>query len=165
VDCTKNRKPFGEFRINPKTYILLPPPHNMDQKKHIVAVTALIKNFKGDKFLMVKRHQNEIAFAGKWAFPGGKVERKESILESLKREVLEEAGLDIYDEKVFLKDYTFVRPDDQNVVGMTFLVKAMNEAVKISEDFEDFVWISPEDLPNYDHIPGMEEEVALAFQK
>ena len=135
----------------------------MDDKKHIVAVTAFIKNNTGNKFLIVKRHENEIAYPGKWAFPGGKVEKGQTILETLKREVLEETGLEIEDYKYYLKDYTFARPDGHNVVGICFIVKSNSENVKISKDFEDFAWITPEDLKNFDYIPGMEEEVKLAF--
>jgi len=34
----------------------------MDDKKHIVAITAVIKNQAGDKFLMLKRSETKIAF-------------------------------------------------------------------------------------------------------
>lgn len=135
----------------------------MSSKLHIVAITAFIKNYSQDKFLVVKRHKNEIAFPGKWAFPGGKTERGQTILETLKREVLEEVNLEITNNIKFLKDYTFIRPDDQNVVGLCFEVIATSENVKISKDFEDFKWITPQELSTLDYIEGMQEEVKLAF--
>lgn len=137
----------------------------MEDKKHIVAITALIKNKAGDKFLIVKRHKNEIAFPGKWAFPGGKVEKGQNILETLKKEIMEEVGLEIEDFKKFLKDYTFIRPDGHNVVGFCFEVITKTEDVTISEDFEDFKWITPEELLDFDYIKGMEEEVKNVFNK
>ena len=136
----------------------------MDKKKHIVAITAVIKNATGDKFLIIKRSKNEIAYPGKWAFPGGKVEKGQDILQTLQREVKEEVGLEIENYKRYLKDYTFVRPDDHNVVGFCFLVRAKSEAVQISPDFEDFKWITPQELSNFNHIMGMEEEVHAAFR-
>src|SRR3989338_6690882 len=135
----------------------------MDNKKHIVAVTAVIKNKSGGRFLMVRRNKNEIAFPGKWALPGGKLESGENIMAALKREVLEEVGLNIEEWKQFLRDYTFVRPDGHNVVGLCFLVKAVSEEVRLSEEFEDFRWIKPEELGSYDHIDRMEREVDIAF--
>ncbi len=138
---------------------------NRDKKKHIVAISALVKNKKGDRVLVIKRSKNEIAYPGKWAFPGGKVEPGERIIDTLKREVMEEAGLEIEDDKQFITDYTFVRPDGHNVVGFSFLVKAKSHNVKISKDFDDYKWISPEELINLDHIKGMEEEVREAFTK
>lgn len=137
----------------------------MSNKEHIVAITAFIKNKEGNKFLIAKRHRNEIAFPGKWAFPGGKVERGQTILDTLKREVEEEVGLKIENEKRYLKDFTFIRPDDKNVVGLCFLVKAKEEKVILSKDFEEFAWITPAELKDFDHIEGMEEEVKLAFEK
>lgn len=136
----------------------------MSKKLNIVAITALIKNHAKDKFLIIKRHKNEIAYPGKWAFPGGKVERGETVLETLKREVLEEVGLEIEDHKEFLMDFTFIRPDDINVVGFCFEVIAKTNDVKLADDFEDFKWITPEELSNYDYIEGINEEVKLAFE-
>lgn len=135
----------------------------MDDKKHIVAVTALIKNQTGDRFLILKRSEREVAFPGKWAFPGGKAERGERLIDALKREALEEAGLRIEEQKTYLKDYTFVRPDGQNVIGICFLVRAASDEVTLADDFSEFRWVTPSELSAYDHIAGMEEEVAAAF--
>ena len=136
----------------------------MEDKLHIVAITALIKNSSKDKFLVLKRHMNEIAYPGKWAFPGGKAEKGETVLETLKREVLEEAGIEIEDYKKYLRDFTFIRPDNKNVIGLCFEVIAKSENVRISEDFETYKWIKPEELSDLDYIEGMEKEVELAFQ-
>ncbi len=136
----------------------------MSNKQHIVAITAFIKNKKRDKFLIVKRSAREIAYPGKWSFPGGKVEQGDSVMDTLKKEVTEEVGLAIDDYKRYLYDFTFVRPDGHNVVGFCFEVRARSENVTLSEDFEDFAWIAPEELQNYDHIPGMEKEVLLGFE-
>ncbi len=133
----------------------------MENKKHIVAITAVIKY--NDKFLIVKRNSKEIAYPGKWTIPGGKAEKGESIIDVLKREIKEEVGLDIGDEKEFLRDYTFVRPDKHNVIGFTFLVTASSDDVRLGEDFEDFKWILPHELKDYDHIEGIKEEIKKAF--
>ena len=91
------------------------------------------------------------------------MERGEDILTTLKREVLEEVGLTIDNYKEFLKDYTFVRSDNENVIGLAFLVKTLSEKVKLSSEFEDYAWVSLDELRKYDHIQGMEEEVRLAL--
>ena len=139
----------------------------MDNKQHIVAITAFIKNSTEDKFLIIKRSPNETAFPGKWSFPGGKLERGENIMQTLKREVKEEVGLEIENNyKKFLKDFTFIRTDGINVVGMCFEVKAKHENVIIpKKEFDEYKWVTPEEFESYDHIEGMEEEVNLAFKK
>lgn len=137
----------------------------MENKKHILAITAIIKDLKGERFLIIKRSDKEIAYPGKWSFPGGKLEKGETVLQTLRREVLEEVGLEIEDHKKYLKDYTFVRPDGHNVIGFVFLVKAKSERINLSKDFDDYRWVYPKELNSYDHITGMEEEVHLAYKE
>lgn len=132
-------------------------------KKHIIAVTAVIK--RGDKFILIKRNQQETAYPGKWCLPGGKMEREESILDALKREVKEEVGLEIENEKTLVQDFNFIRPDGINVVGLSFLVKPKPGDVKLGSDFDGFRWISLDELEKFDHIPGIEEAVKIAFDR
>mgnify|MGYP003976956331 FL=1 len=136
----------------------------MEDKKHIVAVTAFIKD--KDKILVVKRRNDEIAFPGKWTVPGGKVERGQTILEALKREVYEEVGLEIENWKKYLEDFTFVRPDGHNVVGASFLVKAKSFNVVLDQrDFEEFKWVGVEELDSLDLIQGIKKEAKLALKE
>lgn len=136
----------------------------MDNKSNIVAISALIKNKEWDKFLIIKRSENEIAYPWKWAFPGGKLEPGESIIDTLKREVLEEVGLEIENSKEFIKDFTFMRKDWHNVVGLSFSVTALTYDVILPKDFEDFKWITENELKNFDYISWMDEEVRIAFE-
>lgn len=128
-------------------------------EKYIVAVTALIENTKR-KILLVKRGQHEVAFPGKWALPGGKLEKGETVIDALKIEVMEEVGLEIIGEARYLRNYSFVRPDGHHVAGFVFFVSACGE-VKISKDFDAFAWVALDELQNYDHIPGIEKEFAF----
>ena len=63
-----------------------------------VAVGILICS-NGD-FLMTTRPSGK-AYAGYWEFPGGKLEAKESVLEALRRELIEEIGVTIEDTQVW----------------------------------------------------------------
>lgn len=57
-----------------------------------VAVGILIRS-NGD-FLMTTRPVGK-AYAGYWEFPGGKLEANESVIEALRRELIEEIGVTI----------------------------------------------------------------------
>lgn len=46
------------------------------------------------KFLLIQQRIGEF-HGGKWAFPGGRVKREESLLETAIREAKEETGLDV----------------------------------------------------------------------
>jgi 8-oxo-dGTP diphosphatase len=63
-----------------------------------VAVGILIRP-NGD-FLMTTRPLGK-AYAGYWEFPGGKLEAKESVVEALRRELIEEIGVTIEDAQVW----------------------------------------------------------------
>lgn len=47
------------------------------------------------RYLLTKRAKGTY-LAGKWDFAGGKIEDQESIEDALRREILEETGLEIY---------------------------------------------------------------------
>ena len=131
---------------------------------HIVAIAALIKNAEKTKVLVLKRQKNEKFFAGKWHFPGGKVERGESFLEALKREVKEEAGLEIYDEIRHIRDFHFIRKDGNHVVGITFEVTAKPGRIILNQDNDEYRWISPEEIHNLDYIHGIEKDIEIGFK-
>ena len=61
---------------------------------HIIATAGIVINEK-DEVLMVKTHNYD------WVFPGGQVEVGENVIDALKREIMEEAGVDIEVGEVF----------------------------------------------------------------
>lgn len=61
---------------------------------HIIATAGIVVNEK-DEVLMVKTHNYD------WVFPGGQVEVGENVIDALKREIMEEAGVDIEVGEVF----------------------------------------------------------------
>lgn len=63
-----------------------------------VAVGILIRP-NGD-FLMTTRPAGK-AYAGHWEFPGGKLETNETVVEALRRELIEEIGVIIQDVQVW----------------------------------------------------------------
>ncbi len=61
---------------------------------HIIAGAGIVIN-EDDEVLMVK------AYRGGWVFPGGQVEVGENVIDAVKREVMEETGIDIEVGEVF----------------------------------------------------------------
>ena len=128
-----------------------------------VIVTGIIKN-NDNKFLIVKRKENEDIHGGLWVFPGGKVEENEDIFTALKREIKEEVGLDILDERKQISDYEYERPDGNITFGSCFLVRVVNDKVSLSKDFDDYKWITKEEFRNYKHIKELDEEIERVFK-
>lgn len=61
---------------------------------HIIAGAGIVIN-ENNEVLMVKTHN-----AG-WVFPGGQVEVGENVIDAVKREIMEETGVDIEVGEVF----------------------------------------------------------------
>lgn len=113
------------------------------------------------KFLLILRPSNEENFPSLWAFPGGKPEIGETVVDTIKREVMEETGLELEEEIAFLDTYTF-----GTSIGLAYLVRAKNNSVKISSEVLDYRWISNlEELEKYRCIPGIYNHYVLATKK
>ncbi len=65
-----------------------------DGQRKIVDVAVGILMQADGSFLMTTRPAGKV-YAGYWEFPGGKIERGETLAEALRRELLEEIGITI----------------------------------------------------------------------
>jgi len=121
-------------------------------------VLTFLLYFKG-KILLIKRSNQESNFPGKWAFPGGKVEIGETIVDALRREIVEETGLSITEEFILLDTYCFGKS-----VGLGLLIRASSNDV-IPEDYEEYMWVSSLiDLEGLDRIPGIDNHLFYALK-
>lgn len=149
----------------------------MMNNKHTIPVTAVIEN--DGEFLFIKRSRNAKNMAGKWVFPGGKCEKSEDVIGALYRELKEETGLSFTNDIAFLSAYHFSREEDNSSSqGLVFLVRSINRNIKENPSCEEYRWIRPEEIVNYDFsyknikdfekqkdvtIPGMEVHVRNAL--
>lgn len=149
----------------------------MSSSIHTIPVTAIVEN--DGKFLFIKRSRNSKNMAGKWVFPGRKCESNEDVIGALYRELKEETGLTFTNDIAFLSAYHFSREEDNSSSqGLVFLVRAVNRNIKQDPSCEEYRWIRPEEIVNYDFsyknikdfdnqknvtIPGMEVHVRNAL--
>lgn len=99
-----------------------------------ISVKAII--IKEDRILLLKPKNLQGSFKG-WDGPGGHVEEGESILDSLKREVLEETGLEV--EKAYpikLLNFPGVSTD-----YLIFLCPISSGEVVLSDEHTDYQWL------------------------
>jgi len=130
----------------------------INSKEIIKVVNAIIKHPLENKFLVIKRKNEEI-HNGKWAFPGGIVELNESIEDALKREIKEEVGLDMKELVKKISEYSYKRPNGTQTFGTSYLVKVSDNKIIVNSEIEDFKWVTFEEFTNMNHIGGLDEEL------
>lgn len=114
----------------------------------MVRVTAAIIE-KDGKFLIARRKAGPLAQL--WEFPGGKIEEGESPEECLKREILEEFGVEIGVERYLTtSQYTYPHISIQL---MGFLALYQHGEFKLT-DHDAILWVTPEEMREYDFAPA-----------
>ncbi|GLI35987.1 NUDIX hydrolase [Desulforhabdus amnigena] len=131
----------------------------------LVGVGAVI--FRDDRVLLVQRGK-EPSF-GKWTVPGGLVELGESLEDAVRREVLEEVGLDVnVEDLVVVLDRVILDNEEKieyHYVLLDFLcVSSEGEPVPAS-DVMDCAFVSLNALPEYNLTEGTEQVVRRAFSQ
>lgn len=128
------------------------------EKKFGVATKAIIKNEEG-KFLVLFKSETEDINPNEIDIPGGRMKFGENPEESLKREVLEEIGINIEIEKPS-RVWGFVK-NDLHLVGITFLAKYIDGEFKLSGEHTRYEWKDRRDILNGEHPQWIKEEFKI----
>lgn len=112
-------------------------------------VTAAIIIYEG-KVLIAQRANNQ-KLAGKWEFPGGKVESGETPEECLKREIKEELGINIEVDEFFGK--SVYRYDTGEIKLLAYKAKWIEGNFKLMVHSQ-IKWAKPCELENYNFAPA-----------
>ena len=118
----------------------------MKKKPNPKIVTAAVIE-KDGHVLIAKRRQGS-RFAGKWEFPGGKLEKGETPEQCLKRELLEELEIvtDI-GNLICTSEYSYT--PDFTIRLLAYQVTVMSGVFNLN-DHEEIRWVKPADLATYD---------------
>jgi len=150
-------------------------------KKHkLFYFVANVVIYRGSdkRCLILKRDDRERVHPGRYCVPGGKLEWgnlditkptrinkdvldfENAVENLLKREVLEEAGIEIEGGLKYINSVAFIRPDEIPVVLVKFSAKYKSGEVKPERGaFTDFAWVNEEEIKKYECIDGVSEEV------
>ncbi len=149
----------------------------VDKLFYVVANVVVYRD-SDKKCLILKRDMREKVHPGRYAVPGGKLEWKDldisnptrvngevldyqdAVEKLLKRETLEEAGILIKDELIYINSVAFIRPDETPVVLVKFAARYKSGEVKLEEgSFTDYAWVDAEEVKEYECIDGIKDEV------
>ena len=99
-----------------------------------------------NKVLLLKVRLNSAHDAGLWEIPGGKVKKCEFFDEALKREYLEETGLEINVEKLYnivKNNYTACKTNEEiKSIQLIMKVSCSDDKILISDEHDDYGWFS-----------------------
>jgi ADP-ribose pyrophosphatase YjhB (NUDIX family) len=124
-------------------------------------VTADVVGLRGERVLMVKRAP-QLLEGGKWALPGGYMERDELLADNARREFFEETGYECTNLRLLDIDSRPERPanERQNVTAV-FWVDVGNQVGEPDHESSELGWFSFAEIAQMDNIAfGHDQYVA-----
>jgi 8-oxo-dGTP diphosphatase len=142
---------------------------NRDSRRYpsrpFLGVGALI--FDNEKLLIVERASEP--FKGYWSLPGGIVECGEKLEQGIRREVLEETGLEVEALSVF-EIFERIIPDGEgrieyHYVLIDYLCRPIGGRLSAASDVSQVAWVTEQNLRDYRLTDGTLSVVERAFAK
>ena len=121
-------------------------------------VNVIINN--QGKILILRRSSDEY-YAGLWDFPGGTVEKGETLQQAAAREVKEECGLEIKLEKNYFYIYHY---QDRDLNIYDFKADFVSGEVVLSEEHTEFKWISKDEYKTLEYTPSVGSTIKEFFK-
>lgn len=96
------------------------------------------RRFHGNVEILLIKHVN----SGHWSFPKGHVEGDETELETARREIKEETGLDVILDQTFRETVSYSPKRDTQKIVVYFLALARNyDFVRQEEEIAEIRWV------------------------
>ena len=110
-----------------------------------IVLTGILRD--DDKFLVVKRRENDELYPGAWEFPGGHLENGETLKAGLKRELYEEIGFHEDFEPIITHYYDEVKNKNGKLIHdleIDFFINIDKSVinVKLSNEHCDYKWVT-----------------------
>ncbi|MHB8131295.1 MAG: NUDIX hydrolase [Mobilitalea sp.] len=116
------------------------------ENKIVVALKAII--IYNRKVLIIQRSYGDVSGSGSWEFAGGKLEFGEDLETGLKREIMEEVGLQVNIERLLYAS-TFQSTESRQTVILNYLCHSSSDQVILSEEHEEFIWADKKTMKKY----------------
>ena len=121
----------------------------------LVAAAAFIVRDDGC-ILFVRRSPLKDHAPGEWETPNGRLEAGETVLAALRREVLDETGLDVQPVRP-VDTWRIVRgAERQEMIGITYLCRYSGHGdVRLSAEHDAYRWVRPEEASSFPTAPDL----------
>ena len=115
----------------------------------VIKVVAALTKYN-DKYLIAKRIKGDEGAAGKWEYPGGKIEEGETLFDAVKREMKEEFYLNVEPIKEITKNTTKYPTRTIKVTLILCICNSIDNLHMNINDHSDYRWVSLDELNTYD---------------
>lgn len=129
--------------------------------RFMVAVGAVIVNPKG-QILLIKRSQMLDWHPGEWEIMYGRIAQHEDAQMGLAREIKEELGIEVIAGKP-LTCWHIYRGNEETahneLIGITFLATTERVDIKLSEEHEEYRWVTPQQALDLIKVDGIKRDI------
>lgn len=131
----------------------------MDQIKLQVGVKIFLKN-KDNKFLLVKRNPEKYKnVKGSWDIVGGRINPGTKLIENLRREVMEETGLEIMSQPRLLCAQDIIPNEQKHVVRLSYVGTTDGDLVLDTKENIDYKLLSLKELLSQEDLDYYVKEI------
>jgi len=125
-----------------------------------VGVKVFLKNTDGKYLLLHRSSEKYKDTKGSWDIVGGRIDPGSSLLENLKREVLEETKLKITSEpKLIYAQDIILTEKERHIVRLTFTALTDGEPILDTSENVEFVWLDVEELKKQEDLDIYVKEI------
>ena len=128
-----------------------------DRESNKIRVIASLIIEKDGKFLFTRQAPHAPRGAGKWAFPGGHIELGERLEDALKREALEEVGVEVEFEK--LVGYAEYIEAPHHVIYLLCRCRIVKGKPRPTDEIDKVEWVTKGEIRKYPIRPLMKVAV------
>lgn len=122
-----------------------------------------------DEILLLKIRSRSSHDSNKWEIPGGKIKRGEFFDEALKREYLEETGLEIFIMDLYntiQNNYTACKSGEEiKSIQLIMKVTSKTKEVTISEEHDEYRWFSKDEVKQLYKDDLLSKAAKIALKK
>ena len=114
----------------------------------LVGFGVIIEKNHGEVLLGLRQGSHG---SGEWCFPGGKLEKGETLFESVRREVKEEVGIEVSELKIIslADEMRYLKTDGRQFFNIGVLAKKWKGEVSLMEPdkYKEWRWFSKANVP------------------
>lgn len=156
-DMSQDLKPF---QSRPRSDVMNEAEKKKKKEKDKNAVAVIVNN--DNKILLLKRGAGAPWMPNKWSLIGGGIEKDETALQAVEREILEETGLEA---KKFTESFKIERHAESIEYVFACRYEGDPTDITLDEENSNYGWYDVSEMEYLDLVPHLIEYITLVFKK